>query len=145
MIVIILLLSFHLNCILVSGNSLIVLNIFKPELKSIRNITGYKLNFEVNELSLLVDICPTGSSYSDKVYQTPADIYTNGEDAKISCSHNISSYNQILWYKQSKKQLELLGYIASQGKNCTLTIKETKLNSSGVYFCAASYHSSAHH
>ncbi|CAI5695677.1 unnamed protein product [Oreochromis niloticus] len=121
MIVIILLLSFHLNCILVSG-----------------------------------------SSFSDKVYQTPANIYTNGEDAKISCSHNISSYNQILWYKQSKKQLELLGYMvltgsnaeaglnvvmegsASQGKNCTLTIKEIKLNSSGVYFCAASYHSSAH-
>lgn len=117
----------------------------------------------MNCLFLLVDICPAGSSYSDKVYQTPADIYTNGEDAKISCLHNISSYNQILWYKQLETQLQFLGYMylnndnpetgvnvmmngsARTGEKCTLTIKDIKPSSSGVYFCAASFHSAANH
>uniref|UniRef100_A0A3Q0RYY5 Ig-like domain-containing protein n=1 Tax=Amphilophus citrinellus TaxID=61819 RepID=A0A3Q0RYY5_AMPCI len=105
---------------------------------------------------LLVVVCSA-------VHQIPANIYTRGEEAKIHCSHNITSYNQILWYKQSRKQLQLLGYMvltagnpepgvnvvmdgnANQGQNCTLTIKEINLNSSGVYFCAARYHSAAHH
>uniref|UniRef100_A0A669CNJ7 Ig-like domain-containing protein n=1 Tax=Oreochromis niloticus TaxID=8128 RepID=A0A669CNJ7_ORENI len=111
----------------------------------------------------LVGVCLAGSSDSDQVDQTPANIYTNGEEAKIHCSHSISSYNQILWYKQSEKQLLLLGYMyydksnpepgvnvtmdgdARQHKNCTLTIKYLKVSSSGVYFCAARYHSAAHH
>lgn len=112
---------------------------------------------------LLVAVCSAGSSFSDQVVQTPADICTKGEDAKIDCSHNIPNYNRIFWYKQSKSHLQLLGYLfidqsypepgvnvmmdgnANQGRESSLTIKEIDLNSSGVYFCAAGYHSAAHH
>uniref|UniRef100_A0A3Q0RTV3 Ig-like domain-containing protein n=1 Tax=Amphilophus citrinellus TaxID=61819 RepID=A0A3Q0RTV3_AMPCI len=95
---------------------------------------------------------------ADIIAVTPADIYTKGEDAKINCSHSITNYDRILWYKQSKNQLQLLGYMyiesgvnvamdgsAEQNKMCTLTIRELNLNSSGVYFCAASNHSAAYH
>lgn len=109
-------------------------------------------------------VCSAGSSLSEQVDQTPANIYTKEEDVKIDCSHSIQSYDLILWYKQSKKQLQLLGYLylgkssvetgvnvtidggAEKNEKCTLTIKDIKLNSSGVYFCAAArYHSGAHH
>ncbi|GLD47687.1 uncharacterized protein AKAME5_000180200 [Lates japonicus] len=40
----------------------------------------------------------SGSSLSDKVKQTPADIYKKpGEEARISCSHSIDNYYAILW------------------------------------------------
>ena len=107
----------------------------------------------------------TGSSLSDKVQQRPANIYKKpAETAKISCSHSIDSYNVILWYKQiNNRQLQLLGYMvgdselpepgsgvkmdgsANKDQNCTLTIEGLNLNSSAVYFCAASLHSETHH
>uniref|UniRef100_A0A3B4T5U9 Immunoglobulin V-set domain-containing protein n=1 Tax=Seriola dumerili TaxID=41447 RepID=A0A3B4T5U9_SERDU len=93
------------------------------------------------------------------------DIYNKqGEAATITCSHSIQSYNQILWYKQLKnKQPQLLGYVyfsaatleadanvkmegsANKDKNCTLRTEALNLNSSAVYFCAASYHSASYH
>uniref|UniRef100_A0A3B4AY63 Ig-like domain-containing protein n=1 Tax=Periophthalmus magnuspinnatus TaxID=409849 RepID=A0A3B4AY63_9GOBI len=96
-----------------------------------------------------------GSSLNDKVHQTPKDIYnTKGTSAKIQCSHEIDSYNRILWYKQLKDgQLQFLGYIvatapspedgakiqiegdANKGKKSFLTIEEP---SSAMYYCAAS-------
>uniref|UniRef100_A0A3Q3FZ73 Ig-like domain-containing protein n=1 Tax=Labrus bergylta TaxID=56723 RepID=A0A3Q3FZ73_9LABR len=99
-------------------------------------------------------------SNSDKVDQTPRDIFIKpGKNAKMNCKHKIDNYNQILWYKQSNKQMQLLGYMftttsnpetdvkvkmegdASKGKNCTLIIERVNQSSSAVYFCAASFHS----
>ncbi|XP_049452753.1 M1-specific T cell receptor beta chain-like [Epinephelus fuscoguttatus] len=104
-------------------------------------------------------ILVSGSSLSDQVFQTPADIYSMpGQPAKITCHHTIPTYNQILWYKQSKTQLQFLGYVyykdrypeaglgvkmegvADKDQNCTLTIEGLSLNSSAVYFCAARLH-----
>lgn len=106
----------------------------------------------------------TGSSLSDKVYQTPADMFKNpGETAKIQCLHRIQGYNRILWYKKSNRQLQFLGYMfsvngnpenglnvkmegsANEDKTCTLINEGLSLNSSAVYYCAASVHSAKYH
>uniref|UniRef100_A0A672H9G4 Ig-like domain-containing protein n=1 Tax=Salarias fasciatus TaxID=181472 RepID=A0A672H9G4_SALFA len=87
---------------------------------------------------------------------TPLNIHSKpGEQAEIYCSHSIDSYNQILWYKQSQGELQLLGYIyftdgnpepgldvkmhgdANKNKNSTLTMEKLQVSSSAVYFCAA--------
>ncbi|XP_062296126.1 M1-specific T cell receptor beta chain-like [Scomber scombrus] len=106
-------------------------------------------------------ILVSGSSLSDKVKQTPAHMYNKPEEqVNINCSHSIQNYDRILWYKQVNKQLQFLGYFlgyvnyedgkpepgvnvtmegsASKDQICTLIIKEVDLNSSAVYFCAAS-------
>ncbi|CAJ1074724.1 uncharacterized protein LOC117806523 [Xyrichtys novacula] len=102
----------------------------------------------------------SGSSLSEKITQTPDNIHRKqGETAKFNCSHEIDNYNNILWYKQSDGQLKFLRYMyrkspdeekdpnvkiegsAAKGKTCTLTILKVDLNSSAVYFCAASLHS----
>uniref|UniRef100_A0A3Q1F3D6 Ig-like domain-containing protein n=1 Tax=Acanthochromis polyacanthus TaxID=80966 RepID=A0A3Q1F3D6_9TELE len=94
------------------------------------------------------------SSLSDKVDQTPADIYKEqGQTAIIYCSHKIDSYDKILWYKQLNGQLQYLGYLnvntgypedglnvtiegdGNKDKNSTLTIKSLSESSSAVYFC----------
>uniref|UniRef100_A0A4W5KCB1 Ig-like domain-containing protein n=1 Tax=Hucho hucho TaxID=62062 RepID=A0A4W5KCB1_9TELE len=94
-------------------------------------------------------------SNSCGVHQRPAALYKNqGESAKMECSHSISSYNRILWYKQSNyREFVFLGYLnvktgfpeagfeiegdASAGGTSTLTINQLTPNSSAVYYCAA--------
>uniref|UniRef100_A0A3B3ZBS7 Immunoglobulin V-set domain-containing protein n=1 Tax=Periophthalmus magnuspinnatus TaxID=409849 RepID=A0A3B3ZBS7_9GOBI len=87
------------------------------------------------------------SSLNDQVDQTPQNIYCEkGTKAKIQCSHQITNYNQIFWYKQlDDGQLQLLGYMlatsakiepgakilitgdANKGKTSTLTLEEPSI------------------
>uniref|UniRef100_A0A674ANK6 Ig-like domain-containing protein n=1 Tax=Salmo trutta TaxID=8032 RepID=A0A674ANK6_SALTR len=77
--------------------------------------------------------------------------------AKTECSHSISGYNRILWYKQSKfRELVFLGYMIAKTANPEVGFdiegdasKEAYLHlvslrgpeHSAVYYCAASQHS----
>lgn len=99
------------------------------------------------------DPFPIGSSLSDQVHQTPADMFQNqGQTATINCSHSIDGYDRILWFKQTKsKQLHFLGYMfenlrnpepgvnvtmagnANKDETCTLTIADLTVSSSAVY------------
>ncbi|CAL8302098.1 unnamed protein product [Boreogadus saida] len=108
----------------------------------------------------------SGASNSDKVHQTPPEMIVAiaSKMATLSCSHSIQDYNRILWYKQKRndKRLEFLGYMiatdanpekgmavamsgsAEEDKNATLRIQNISVESSAVYFCAASFHNAAH-
>ena len=112
-------------------------------------------------LLLMTTFFKTGSSLSDKVNQSPAEMIHNQEEtAKIHCSHSIQDYNYIFWYKLTEdRQMKFLGYMfmsndnpeagsgvkldgsASKDQTCTLTMEGLGLSSSAVYFCAASLHS----
>lgn len=103
----------------------------------------------------------TGFSLCNKVNQYPADVIENpGKSVKIQCKHNVTNYNQIIWYKQNLQSNELtfMGYLLAQsGKNLekdftdkiemsgdgnsegSLTIKNLLPNDSTMYFCAAYY------
>ncbi|XP_059209646.1 M1-specific T cell receptor beta chain-like [Centropristis striata] len=129
------------------------------------------LNLAIKHNNMFVVFCialniilVSGSSLSDQVHQTPADINKKPEEtAEITCSHSIESYNRILWYKQLKnKELQFLGYMlstadnpepglgvkvkgsANKDQNCTLIIEGLSLNSSAVYFCACDTGSEAY-
>uniref|UniRef100_A0A3B4X6U4 Ig-like domain-containing protein n=1 Tax=Seriola lalandi dorsalis TaxID=1841481 RepID=A0A3B4X6U4_SERLL len=105
-----------------------------------------------------------GASDTTRVDQTPPFIIKRtgqSVDSEINCAHSITDYQQILWYKQDKHKLKFLGYlnldnpnteddvkgkISFKGdgrKHSNFTISNVSLNDSGVYFCAASYHSAA--
>lgn len=76
----------------------------------------------------------------------------------ISCSHSITNYDRMNWYRQSDKELQLLGYMnfdtgypadglgvkisgsALKGMTCDLTVEWLNTNSSAVYYCASSLH-----
>ncbi|CAJ1074718.1 immunoglobulin lambda-1 light chain-like [Xyrichtys novacula] len=102
-------------------------------------------------------ILVSGSSDGKEVIQKPEGIFSKlGPSVKLTCRHEIDTYNQIYWYKQVKsKEMQFLGNMvgssakpedetvkiegnANANKNCTLTILAVDLNSSAVYFCAAS-------
>lgn len=118
-----------------------------------------KLQTQSAEMKFIIrDFVFVGSSLSDKVHQNPHDMLENVlESPVLHCSHSISSYNRILWYKQTQdRQLVFLGYLlgsepqletevknklALEGNgndNGKLTIKNLEFNDTGTYFCAAS-------
>uniref|UniRef100_A0A3Q2FZ71 Ig-like domain-containing protein n=1 Tax=Cyprinodon variegatus TaxID=28743 RepID=A0A3Q2FZ71_CYPVA len=104
-----------------------------------------------------------GSSESNKVKQNPAEILksTSDKEAEMSCSHSITYYDRILWYKQTARDIQLLGYMyegtetlesgvnvkikgnanKDGSKHSTLNIGNLSEDDSAVYFCAASRHS----
>ncbi|XP_061651826.1 T cell receptor beta chain MC.7.G5-like [Phyllopteryx taeniolatus] len=93
------------------------------------------------------------------VTQTPADIIAAvGQSATLECSHQKTSYNQLLWYRQRGVGMQLIGYMyyenptmepdqdvklegsAKPGEKCKMTFPELRPNSSAVYYCVASDH-----
>ncbi|TWW72561.1 hypothetical protein D4764_16G0010580 [Takifugu flavidus] len=106
-----------------------------------------------------------GAADTKSVSQKPSfTILRTGESvvSEINCSHSISSYDQIYWYKQDESRaLKLLGYLYTNIQNVeddvkgkisfdgdgrsssSLSIAAVGLKDSGVYFCAASLHSAA--
>ncbi|KAA8581849.1 hypothetical protein FQN60_008589, partial [Etheostoma spectabile] len=103
--------------------------------------------------------CIKGASNTNSVIQTPPFIIKRtGESvsSEINCSHSMTGYDRILWYKQDEqKALKLLGYlnvmhpypeddvkgkISFDGdgrKHSDITVSGLSLNDNGVYFCAA--------
>ncbi|KAG7328542.1 hypothetical protein KOW79_008486 [Hemibagrus wyckioides] len=49
---------------------------------------------------------------SKEVFQTPPDLLRkHGESSEIQCSHKISGYDRILWYKHTRdREYQLMGY-----------------------------------
>uniref|UniRef100_A0A673HH75 Ig-like domain-containing protein n=1 Tax=Sinocyclocheilus rhinocerous TaxID=307959 RepID=A0A673HH75_9TELE len=98
-------------------------------------------------------------SLSDKVHQMPKDMLVKTQDpVTLTCSHTISNYYTILWYKQvmGDVALNLIGYVrftepstesqytnlfiikGDGAKSSTLEFKPNASGSFVTYYCAAS-------
>uniref|UniRef100_A0A096MEA8 Ig-like domain-containing protein n=1 Tax=Poecilia formosa TaxID=48698 RepID=A0A096MEA8_POEFO len=105
--------------------------------------------------SILFCFFPTGAPSAYEVLQTPCFAAPKpGESVMIHCSHSVSIFERILWYKQEKHgALRFLGYMnrnfpnpegdvkdkmdfgGDGSKHATLNISTVSENDSAVYFC----------
>lgn len=107
----------------------------------------------------------TGVLSSTKVHQFPLSLFRSPTDSfNLSCNHSISSYNTILWYKQSEGRtvLKLIGYVyykkstvekefedffdihGNGEEDAVLSFQDLRRpEDDAVYFCAASKHSAS--
>lgn len=112
---------------------------------------------------LFVLFLPPGAPSAYQVLQSPRFAAPKpGESVTIHCSHNVSIFERILWYKREKHgALRYLGYMnrsfpypegdvkdkmnfgGDGSKHATLNISTVSENDSAIYFCAASRHSTA--
>ncbi|KAG7328536.1 hypothetical protein KOW79_008480 [Hemibagrus wyckioides] len=77
-----------------------------------------------------VYFCAATSVLSKAVFQTPQDLLKNVEDtAVLYCSHNVTDYNRILWYKMSSSgsEMKYLGNLFVETPNP----EESRINLSG--------------
>ncbi|KAL4597452.1 hypothetical protein GN956_G26043 [Arapaima gigas] len=113
--------------------------------------------------AVLLLLLPDPSLSTQEVHQWPPDsVRRPGESAHFSCSHSISDYDRVFWYKQTEDgAFVCLGYLnvnfpnveptfeenVSMGgdgrSNGTLTVWKVSERDAAVYFCAAGRHNAA--
>ncbi|KAJ8340911.1 hypothetical protein SKAU_G00332020 [Synaphobranchus kaupii] len=98
----------------------------------------------------------TGLSFGNSVHQSPSTLLNHtGESVQLRCSHNIPSYNTILWYQQPQQGngMKLIGRVyftnpemegekrfnvSGDGeRQAFLHINKLASTDSAVYLCAA--------
>uniref|UniRef100_A0AAY4AGL7 Ig-like domain-containing protein n=1 Tax=Denticeps clupeoides TaxID=299321 RepID=A0AAY4AGL7_9TELE len=104
-------------------------------------------------------VLPLGSTTCAMVTQTPSDLLKKeATSAQLQCSHSHSSYNTILWYKQTmggglqfqilepdfenKNKIHFYGD-SFDNKDIALEVSTLLTTDSGLYFCAAKIHNTA--